>query len=56
LLEKLNTGQGTLGLMINDPGLYHRTDSVLISLEALLADFKANPGKYLKEMRIVDLF
>lgn len=56
LLAKVDSGQGTLGLMVNDPGLYHRTDSLLISLEALMNDFKANPGRYLKEMRIVDLF
>jgi phospholipid/cholesterol/gamma-HCH transport system substrate-binding protein len=56
LLAKVDSGQGTLGLMVNDPGLYRRTDSLLISLEALMNDFRANPGRYLKEMRIVDLF
>lgn len=56
LLDKVNRGEGTIGLLVNDPGIYHRTDSLLASLDALLVDFRANPGRYLKEMRIVDLF
>ncbi len=56
LLDKVNRGEGTIGLLVNDPGLYHRTDSLLGSLDALLVDFRANPGRYLKEMRLVDLF
>lgn len=56
LLAKVNDGEGTLGLLVNDPGLYHRTDSLLVSLDALLQDFRANPGRYLQEMRLVDLF
>ena len=56
LLDKVNGGEGTVGLLVNDPGLYHRADSLLVSLDALLVDFRANPGRYLKEMRLVDLF
>jgi len=56
LLEKLNEGEGTLGLLINDPSMYHRMDSTLSGLNGLIADFQANPGRYLKEMKIVDMF
>ncbi|MFT4603678.1 MAG: phospholipid/cholesterol/gamma-HCH transport system substrate-binding protein [Rhodothermales bacterium] len=56
LLGKLNRGEGTLGLLLNDETMYHRTDSLLTSLQALIDDFQVNPGKYLKEMRLVDLF
>jgi phospholipid/cholesterol/gamma-HCH transport system substrate-binding protein len=56
VLAKVNGGQGTLGLLLNDPGMYHRTDSLLTSLQTLLVDFQENPGRYLKEMRLVDLF
>lgn len=56
LLQKLNEGEGTLGLLINDPSMYHRMDSTLSGLNGLIADFQANPGRYLKEMRLVDLF
>jgi phospholipid/cholesterol/gamma-HCH transport system substrate-binding protein len=46
VLVKLNRGQGTLGLLLNDPSLYRRTDSVLTELRALTADIRANPKKY----------
>ncbi len=56
LLTKLNEGEGTLGMLINDPSMYHRMDSTLSGLNDLIADFQANPGRYLKEMKLVDLF
>jgi len=36
--------------------MYDRLDSTLTNLNSLLTDFQADPGRYLKEMRIVDLF
>jgi len=56
VLASMNNGEGTLGLMLKDPGLYHRLDSTLATVNSLLADFQQDPGRYLKEMRIVDLF
>ncbi len=56
VLASMNSGEGTLGLMLKDPGLYHQMDSTLATLNSLLADFQKDPGRYLKEMRIVDLF
>jgi len=56
LLAKINNGEGTLGLLVNDPSMYHKMDSTLDGINLLLADFKANPGKYLGEMKLVDLF
>jgi len=56
LLQKLNEGQGTLGLLINDPTMYHKMDSTLDSINSLLADFESDPAKYLGEMKLVDLF
>jgi phospholipid/cholesterol/gamma-HCH transport system substrate-binding protein len=56
LLRKLNDGEGTLGLLINDASLYNRLDSTLTGLNNLMADFQNNPAKYLKEMKLVDLF
>ncbi|MGH7618655.1 MAG: MlaD family protein [Gemmatimonadaceae bacterium] len=47
VLRKIDRGQGTLGLLVNDPLLYRRTDSVLTDLRALVADIKSNPRKYL---------
>lgn len=56
LLRKLNEGEGTLGKLINDPSMYHRMDSTLTGINHLIADFQENPARYLKEMKLVDLF
>jgi phospholipid/cholesterol/gamma-HCH transport system substrate-binding protein len=47
VLSKINAGQGSLGLMVNDPSMYRRTDSLLVQLRALVADIQANPKKYI---------
>ena len=47
LLTKINSGQGSLGLFVNDPSMYRRTDSLLVQLRALAADIQANPKKYI---------
>jgi phospholipid/cholesterol/gamma-HCH transport system substrate-binding protein len=44
---KINRGQGSLGLMVNDPAMYRHTDSLVLQLRDLLTDVKANPKKYL---------
>jgi len=46
VMFKINTGQGSIGLLVNDPTLYRRSDSLVVDLRALVADFKANPKKY----------
>jgi len=46
VMRKLNHGDGTLGLMLNDPSLYRRTDSLLAELRSLAADIRANPKRY----------
>ena len=56
VLRKLNEGEGTLGMLINDPSMYHRVDSTLDSINLLIADFQNNSAKYLREMKLVDLF
>ena len=47
VLSKINHGQGSLGLLVNDPSLYRRADSVFAELKALAADIRANPKKYI---------
>ena len=47
VLRKIDRGQGTLGLLVNDPSMYRRTDSVLAELRALVADVRNNPKKYI---------
>ncbi len=46
VLLKVNSGQGTLGLMVNDPRLYQNSDSLVSELRALVADIKKNPRRY----------
>lgn len=46
VIGKVNAGGGSLGLLINDPSLYRRTDSLVVQLQALVADVRANPRKY----------
>lgn len=48
VLIKVDKGQGTLGLMVNDPGLYRHTDSVMVDIRGLIADIKKNPRRYIK--------
>ena len=46
VMAKINAGQGSLGLLVNDPSLYRRGDSLVMQLHALVQDIKANPKKY----------
>jgi len=46
VLMKVNAGHGTLGLLVNDPSFYRRSDSLVLELRGLVADIKANPKKY----------
>jgi phospholipid/cholesterol/gamma-HCH transport system substrate-binding protein len=47
IAQKIHTGQGTLGLMINNPALYQNADSVMVQMKALLADIQRNPRRYI---------
>jgi phospholipid/cholesterol/gamma-HCH transport system substrate-binding protein len=46
VMKKINSGQGSLALLLNDPSIYRRSDSLLVELRGLIADIKANPKKY----------
>ena len=46
VLFKINSGQGSLGLLVNDPSLYRNSDSLLTQLKELVRDFHANPKKF----------
>ena len=47
ILDKLNNGNGTAALLLNDPGVYNQLRQLLSRLDSLTADLKANPKKYL---------
>lgn len=46
VLSRIESGQGTIGLLVNDPSLYRNSDSLVIDLRAFLADFRRNPKRY----------
>ncbi|MCX6243601.1 MAG: MlaD family protein [Bacteroidetes bacterium] len=47
-VNKINSGKGTLGLLLNDKKLYNEVEKAARDLNLLLEDIKANPKKYLK--------
>lgn len=46
VMGKVNRGEGSLGLLVNDPSLYRNSDSLLVDLRSLLADFRKDPKRY----------
>ena len=47
IAQKIHSGHGSLGLLINDPTLYRNADSTLRQLNVLLADVQKNPRRYI---------
>jgi phospholipid/cholesterol/gamma-HCH transport system substrate-binding protein len=45
-ISKINTNQGTLGLLLNDTKMYDNLNNATKSLDNLLIDFKAHPKRY----------
>lgn len=45
--KKLNDGQGSLGMAINDKQMYNEINGTLKSLSELAADLKAHPTRYI---------
>jgi phospholipid/cholesterol/gamma-HCH transport system substrate-binding protein len=48
VLDKVNSGQGSMGKLMNDPAMYDNIRKLVSRLDSLTADFKANPRKYIK--------
>lgn len=46
VLEKINKGQGTLGMLVNNAQLYTHLDSTSANLNKLVIDMKLNPSRY----------
>ncbi|MDR1699397.1 MAG: MlaD family protein [Prevotellaceae bacterium] len=46
LTGKLSSGEGTLGLLLNDSTLYNNMNNTMNSADKLLIDFKQNPKRY----------
>jgi len=46
ILEKINEGEGTIGLLVNDDSLYLNLTALSKELDLLLKDLQENPKKY----------
>jgi len=47
-LTRVESGQGTLGLLSKDPAMYNETLETMQELRKLIADIQTNPRKYFK--------
>ncbi len=56
ILSKIDLGEGTLGKFVNDPSLYNNMDSLTINLNELIKGIQDDPRRYLKHMRLVEIF
>jgi phospholipid/cholesterol/gamma-HCH transport system substrate-binding protein len=45
-INKINSGQGSLGMLIHDQGLYNHLSDAAQNLDKLMLDLKANPKRY----------
>ena len=46
ITDRLNNGEGTLGLLMNDPALYNNLNATMQSADSLLVNLKAHPSRY----------
>ena len=46
IMNKINNGEGSLGLLLNDQRFYNELVIAAIDLNILLLDIRTNPGKY----------
>jgi phospholipid/cholesterol/gamma-HCH transport system substrate-binding protein len=46
VVNKINSGEGSLGMLLSDKKLYENLNSSAANLDKLMIDFKANPKRY----------
>ena len=46
MTEKLNSNDGSLGLLMRDPGLYNNLNATLMSADSLLVNVRQHPKRY----------
>jgi phospholipid/cholesterol/gamma-HCH transport system substrate-binding protein len=48
IVTKINEGEGSLGMLINNPELYERLESAANNLDLLVEDVRVNPNRYVQ--------
>jgi phospholipid/cholesterol/gamma-HCH transport system substrate-binding protein len=51
IIAKVDSGNGSAGKLLNDPGVYNDTRALLQRMDSLVADIKRNPRRYI-DLRI----
>jgi phospholipid/cholesterol/gamma-HCH transport system substrate-binding protein len=49
---RLDSGEGTLGRLLEDPALYEEMQASIATLRRLMGDLQANPGKYIGAFKL----
>ncbi len=47
IVNKINSGKGTMGMLVNNDSLYNNLEDVSYNLNRLLQDFRLNPKRYI---------
>lgn len=48
ITTKINNGEGSLGMLINNPELYNKLESASTNLDLLIEDIRVNPNRYVQ--------
>ena len=51
ILDKIDSGEGTMGKLVSDTALYDNMNSLVNDMRVLVEDIKENPTKYMKAYR-----
>jgi phospholipid/cholesterol/gamma-HCH transport system substrate-binding protein len=46
-IDKVNSGQGTMGQLMVNPALYDSMNGTMKEMNGVMKDFRANPKKFL---------
>ncbi len=56
ILTKINEGEGSLGLLVNDPQLYRNLDSLSVELTQFTRTINENPKRILRHLKLFSIF
>lgn len=56
MMQAVNSGEGTIGRLIQDSSLYENLDSLAVNLKNISRKLEEDPHHFLKHMRLIDIF